>query len=162
MQAFKRVGIPAVKLLLIPGLTEAFFDGGLGVAFFNMPVGCHFVSTVYVTCCNRPSWAAGSLAVQHASLPARILSLALQSQAEIVALHSDRREMPMPVPMQVLFAFAMGFILKAVGPALVMQLMFELQTKRLGTERRESSAAARSHITTPPANIPPASRFRCC
>ena len=38
MQAFKRVGVPAVKLLLIPGLTEAFFDGGLGVAFFDMPV----------------------------------------------------------------------------------------------------------------------------
>lgn len=37
-QAFKRVGVPAVKLLLIPGLTEAFFDGGLGVAFFDMPV----------------------------------------------------------------------------------------------------------------------------
>jgi hypothetical protein len=32
------VGVPAVKLLLIPGLTEAFFDGGLGVAFFDMPV----------------------------------------------------------------------------------------------------------------------------
>ena len=39
--------------------------------------------------------------------------------------------------MQVLFAFAMGFILKAVGPALVMQLMFELQSKRLGTDRSE-------------------------
>ena len=36
-----------------------------------------------------------------------------------------------------LFAFAMGFILKAVGPALVMQLMFELQSKRLGTDRSE-------------------------
>lgn len=30
--------MPALKLLLIPGLTEAFFDGGLGVAFFDMPV----------------------------------------------------------------------------------------------------------------------------
>ena len=38
LQAFRRVGVPAVKLLLIPGLTEAFFDGGLGVAFFDMPV----------------------------------------------------------------------------------------------------------------------------
>ena len=38
-----------------------------------------------------------------------------------------------------LFAFAMGFILKAVGPALVMQLMFELQSKRLGTDRSEST-----------------------
>ena len=44
-------------------------------------------------------------------------------------------------PMQVLFAFAMGFILKAVGPALVMQLMFELQSKRLGTDRSESMLA---------------------
>ena len=43
--------------------------------------------------------------------------------------------------MQVLFAFAMGFILKAVGPALVMQLMFELQSKRLGTDRSESMLA---------------------
>jgi hypothetical protein len=41
------------------------------------------------------------------------------------------------LPLQVLFAFAMGFILKAVGPALVMQLMFELQSKRLGTDRSE-------------------------
>lgn len=30
-QVFKKIGMPAVKLLLIPGLTEAFFDGGLAV-----------------------------------------------------------------------------------------------------------------------------------
>jgi hypothetical protein len=39
----------------------------------------------------------------------------------------------------------MGFILKAVGPALVMQLMFELQSKRLGTDRSEFPACVK-HI----------------
>lgn len=33
------------------------------------------------------------------------------------------------------FAFAVGFILKAVGPALVIQCMFEVQQKRLGTAK---------------------------
>lgn len=71
---FKTIGVPAVKLLLIPGLVEAFFNGGLAVALFDMTP---------------------------------------------------------------LFGFALGFILKAIGPALVIQLMFELQQKRLGAERSE-------------------------
>ena len=71
---FKTIGVPAVKLLLIPGLVEAFFNGGLAVALFGMTP---------------------------------------------------------------LFGFALGFILKAIGPALVIQLMFELQQKRLGTARSE-------------------------
>lgn len=33
------------------------------------------------------------------------------------------------------FAFALGFILKAVGPALVIQCMFDVQQKRLGTAK---------------------------
>ena len=69
LQIFKRVGPAAVRLLLIPGVLEAFFDGGLAVALFGMPVT---------------------------------------------------------------FAFAVGFILKAVGPALVIQCMFDVQQKRLG------------------------------
>lgn len=73
-QVFKTIGIPAVKLLFVPGLVEAFFDGGIAVALFGMTP---------------------------------------------------------------LFGFALGFILKAIGPALVIQLMFELQQKRLGTERSE-------------------------
>lgn len=72
---FKTIGVPAIKLLLIPGLVEAFFNGGMAVALFGMTP---------------------------------------------------------------LFGFALGFILKAVGPALVIQLMFELQQKRLGAERSES------------------------
>jgi NhaP-type Na+/H+ or K+/H+ antiporter len=75
VQVFKTIGVPAVKLLLIPGLVEAFFNGGLAVALFGMTP---------------------------------------------------------------LFGFALGFILKAVGPALVIQLMFELQQKRLGAERSKS------------------------
>lgn len=70
---FKEIGIPAVKLLLIPGIVEAFFDGGIAVALFGMPP---------------------------------------------------------------LLGFALGFILKAIGPALVIQLMFELQQKRLGIARK--------------------------
>lgn len=72
MQIFKRVGPAAVRLLLIPGICEAFFDGGIATALFGMPVT---------------------------------------------------------------FAFALGFILKAVGPALVIQCMFEVQQKRLGLEK---------------------------
>lgn len=69
-QVFKRVGNSAIRLLLVPGIIEAFFDGGIAIAIFGMPP---------------------------------------------------------------LFAFALGFILKAVGPALVIQCMFEVQQKRLGT-----------------------------
>ncbi len=69
-QIFRSIGIPAVKLLLIPGLVEAFFNGGLAVALFGMSP---------------------------------------------------------------LFGFALGFILKAIGPALVIQLMFQLQQRRIGT-----------------------------
>lgn len=71
-QIFKRVGWAATRLLLIPGICEAFFDGGLAVAIFGMPAT---------------------------------------------------------------FAFALGFILKAVGPALVIQCMFDVQQKRLGTAK---------------------------
>lgn len=69
-QVFKRVGRSAIRLLLVPGICEAFFDGGIAIPIFGMPP---------------------------------------------------------------LFAFALGFILKAVGPALVIQCMFEVQQKRLGT-----------------------------
>ena len=71
-QIFKKVGWVALRLLLVPGLIEAFFDGGLAVALFGMPTT---------------------------------------------------------------FAFALGFILKAVGPALVIQCMFDVQQKRLGTAK---------------------------
>ena len=70
LQVFKRVGRSAIRLLLVPGICEAFFDGGIAIPIFGMPP---------------------------------------------------------------LFAFALGFILKAVGPALVIQCMFEVQQKRLGT-----------------------------
>ena len=70
MQIFKRVGSAAIRLLLVPGICEAFFDGGIAIPIFGMP----------------PT-----------------------------------------------FAFALGFILKAVGPALVIQSMFEVQQRRLGT-----------------------------
>ena len=79
LQVFKTIGVPAVKLLLIPGLVEAFFNGGLAVALFGMTP---------------------------------------------------------------LFGFALGFILKAIGPALVIQLMFELQQKRLGLTRSECRSYA--------------------
>ena len=71
-QIFKRVGWAATRLLLVPGICEAFFDGGLAIAIFGMPAT---------------------------------------------------------------FAFALGFILKAVGPALVIQCMFDVQQKRLGTAK---------------------------
>ena len=71
-QIFKRVGWVATRLLLVPGIIEAFFDGGLVIKVFSMPAT---------------------------------------------------------------FAFAIGFIMKAVGPALVIQCMFEVQQKRLGTSK---------------------------
>ena len=71
-QIFKRVGTTAVKLLFVPGLVEAFFDGAIAIPIFGMSAT---------------------------------------------------------------FGFALGFILKAVGPALVIQLMFETQSKRLGTAK---------------------------
>lgn len=66
------MGPAALRLLFIPGLIEAFFDGGI--------------------------------------------------------IH---KILPMPIT----FAFAIGFIMKAVGPALVIQCMFEVQSKRLGIEK---------------------------
>ncbi|CAK0757076.1 hypothetical protein CVIRNUC_002510 [Coccomyxa viridis] len=72
LDIFRRVGPSAVKLLLVPGIVEAFFDGAIAMPIFGMP----------------PT-----------------------------------------------FAFALGFILKAVGPALVIQAMFEVQQKRLGSTK---------------------------
>eukprot|EP00884_Botryococcus_braunii_P018317 jgi/Botrbrau1/5169/Bobra.0172s0041.1 len=72
LQIFKKVGWSAVRLLLVPGICEAFFDGGLAMMLFDQPAP---------------------------------------------------------------FAFALGFILKAVGPALVIQAMFEVQQRRRGVER---------------------------
>lgn len=77
MQIFKVLGWRPVKLLFVPGLVEAFFDGGLMIKIFGMP----------------PT-----------------------------------------------FAFATGFILKAIGPALVIQAMFEVQQRRLGIRKGESVA----------------------
>jgi len=34
----RKYKVPAIRLSLIPGLCEAFFDGGLAVAIFGMPV----------------------------------------------------------------------------------------------------------------------------
>jgi len=84
-QIFKRVGVTAVKLLFIPGLTEAFFDGAIAIPIFGMSAT---------------------------------------------------------------FGFALGFILKAIGPALVIQLMFEVQEKRLGTAKGASAHlhAAELHL----------------
>lgn len=66
------MGFAAFKLLMVPGLCETFFDGGLAVALFGMPVT---------------------------------------------------------------FGFALGSILNAVGPALVVQCMSEVQEMRLGLDR---------------------------
>lgn len=68
----RRYKQPALRLALLPGLVEAFYDGGLAVAIFNMPV---------------------------------------------------------------LLAFTMGFILKAVGPGLVVPLMFRLQKEGWGKDQ---------------------------
>jgi Kef-type K+ transport system membrane component KefB len=68
----RRFKYPATRLALVPGITEALYDAGLGVAMFNMPF---------------------------------------------------------------LLALTMGFILKAVGPGLVVPAMFRLQKTRLGTDQ---------------------------
>ncbi|KXZ53431.1 hypothetical protein GPECTOR_7g1329 [Gonium pectorale] len=69
LQMFRRVGPAAVRLLLIPGLVEAFTTAGVAMGVLRMP----------------PFW-----------------------------------------------ALTMGFILKAVGPAVVIQTMFDLQKRGLG------------------------------
>ncbi|KAL4424127.1 hypothetical protein ABPG75_001428 [Micractinium tetrahymenae] len=68
----RRFKYPAMRLALLPGLAEAFYDGGIAVAIFDMPV---------------------------------------------------------------LLAFTMGFILKAVGPGLVVPAMFQLQKTGLGRDQ---------------------------
>ncbi|KAI7845950.1 hypothetical protein COHA_000496 [Chlorella ohadii] len=68
----RRFKYPAMRLALLPGLVEAFYDGGVATALFNMPV---------------------------------------------------------------LLAFTMGFILKAVGPGLVVPAMFQLQKTGLGKDQ---------------------------
>ena len=53
----KRFRQPAIRMALIPGLVEAFFDGGLGVALFGMPVRvCCWKGRVGV---EKASWHAG-------------------------------------------------------------------------------------------------------
>lgn len=37
LQIFKKVGGSAVRLLFIPGVIEAFFDGGIAIPIFGMP-----------------------------------------------------------------------------------------------------------------------------
>lgn len=92
LQIFKRVGWVATRLLLVPGIIEAFFDGGLIIKIFGMPAT---------------------------------------------------------------FAFAVGFILKAVGPALVIQCMFEVQQRRLGTAKSGCfSIAAQAQLIHASAKIP--------
>ena len=61
-----------MRLLLIPGICEAFISGSVAYAIFDMPL---------------------------------------------------------------LLAFTLGFILKAVGPAIVIQLMFDLQRKGRGIDK---------------------------
>lgn len=36
-QIFKKVGGSAMRLLFIPGVVEAFFDGGIAIPIFGMP-----------------------------------------------------------------------------------------------------------------------------
>ncbi|EFJ43143.1 hypothetical protein VOLCADRAFT_96660 [Volvox carteri f. nagariensis] len=69
---FRRVGPAAVRLLLLPGLVEAFTTAGVAVGLMNMPV---------------------------------------------------------------FWALTQGFILKAVGPAVVIQTMFDLQKRGLGVNK---------------------------
>ncbi|GLC68141.1 hypothetical protein PLESTF_000652900 [Pleodorina starrii] len=72
LQMFRRVGPAAVRLLLLPGLAEAFVTAGAAVGIMKMPV---------------------------------------------------------------FWALTQGFILKAVGPAVVIQTMFDLQKRGLGVNK---------------------------
>lgn len=74
MQVFKKVGWAATRLLLIPGIIEAFVTGSVAHKLFDMPL---------------------------------------------------------------LLGFTLGFILKAVGPAIVIQLMFDLQRRGRGVDKGE-------------------------
>ena len=69
---FKKVGKVAVRLLVVPGITEAMVSGLVAWQIFKMPI---------------------------------------------------------------LLAFTLGFILKAVGPAIVIQLMFDLQRRGRGVDK---------------------------
>ena len=79
VQVFKKVGKVAVRLLLIPGICEAFVAGAVAHKIFDMPL---------------------------------------------------------------LLGFTLGFILKAVGPAIVIQLMFDLQRKGRGVDKGAASCSA--------------------
>ena len=72
LPSMKRYKFPAMRLAVIPGVLEAVFDAGLGVAFFGMSY---------------------------------------------------------------LLGLTMGFILKAVGPGLIVPEMFKLQRQGLGTDQ---------------------------
>jgi NhaP-type Na+/H+ or K+/H+ antiporter len=72
LPSMKRYKFPAMRLAVIPGVLEAIFDAGLGVAFFGMSY---------------------------------------------------------------LLGLTMGFILKAVGPGLIVPEMFKLQRQGLGTDQ---------------------------
>ena len=51
-QIFKKVGGSAVRLLFIPGVVEAFFDGGIAIPIFGMPPAFAFaLGFILKACC---------------------------------------------------------------------------------------------------------------
>jgi len=113
VQIFKKVGGSAVRLLFIPGLVEAFFDGGVAIPLFGMPPAFAFaLGFILKVCCARmpgftPAHSAGLLSRCDRRLP---------SCAPVRVAHA--RQAP-----------------QAVGPALVIQAMFEVQQRRLGVAK---------------------------
>ena len=140
----RRYKYPAIRLALLPGLVEAFYDGGLGVGKREGVGG--WVG----------GWVGGVCA--------------------LLAPAPPRPPPPYPAPptpsppavynMPVLLAFTMGFILKAVGPGLVVPAMFGLQKAGLGKDQGEgggcggapssgcSARAAHAPTRCPPSPLP--------
>lgn len=89
-----------MRLLFIPGVVEAFFDGGIAIPIFGMPPAFAFALGFILK-----AW--------RYFLPLPLASHKTGGELHVIGLS----------------------IMQAVGPALVIQAMFEVQQKRLGVAK---------------------------
>ena len=91
----------------MPGIIEAFFDGGLAISIFNMPATFAFALGF----------------IMKAVGPALVIQCMFDVQQKRLGTVKGKSIFGMPAT----FAFALVFVMKAVGPALVIQCMFDVQ-----------------------------------
>ena len=112
MQSMKRYKYPAMRLAFLPGLAEALFDGGIATGKAGGPPLCELLRDAH-----------GRLDLS------RWLTLRRSGSLSVVLF-----DMPF------LLGLTMGFILKAVGPGLVVPEMFNLQKAGWGRDQGEPPA----------------------